>query len=123
MEQDSTLRNIPVYVCGNKVDKRVECAAANQKCISHEDGQKLASVYNALFMETSARCGDCVDQVAENIVRYGVATDITGRPINYSEMLAHEDEEMNAAGVVLKPVGDGKTDRNCYGVRKKACTT
>ena len=44
-----TQHNLPIILVGNKSDLH------NDRCVSHEDGRKLAREMKAVFLETSAK--------------------------------------------------------------------
>ena len=44
-------------LCANKVDLREEAANNGRKCVSLEDGERMAREHSAIFIETSAKDG------------------------------------------------------------------
>uniref|UniRef100_A0A8C4ZHI7 RAS and EF-hand domain containing 2 n=1 Tax=Gadus morhua TaxID=8049 RepID=A0A8C4ZHI7_GADMO len=64
--QDSTEGQIPMCIIGNKVDLREERPVG---CVSTAHGEKLASVYGALFCETSAKEGTNVVEAVLHLAR------------------------------------------------------
>ncbi|XP_072551494.1 ras and EF-hand domain-containing protein isoform X2 [Salminus brasiliensis] len=65
--QESTDRNIPMCVIGNKVDLRSE--RPDESCVSFAQGEKLAMAYNALFCETSAKEGTNIVEAVLHLAR------------------------------------------------------
>ena len=55
--QDVAEKRIPIMLCANKVDLRLEACAAGRKCVSTEEGEKTARDHSAIFIETSAKAG------------------------------------------------------------------
>lgn len=68
--QESAPKPIPVLICGNKVDLRIAAAADGLRCISTEEGQKLAKTFKALFFEVSAKMGTNIVDVMLTLARY-----------------------------------------------------
>lgn len=44
-------------LCANKVDIRAEALANGRKCITSDDGERMAREHSAIFIETSAKDG------------------------------------------------------------------
>lgn len=57
----ANIREIPIIVCGNKVDKR--------RVISEDDGRNFAASRNLSYFETSASSGANVQEVFETLFR------------------------------------------------------
>jgi GTPase SAR1 family protein len=55
--QDVAEKRIPIILCANKVDLRMEAVAAGRKCVSTEEGEKTSRDHSAIFIETSAKDG------------------------------------------------------------------
>ena len=53
-------KNVIIFLVGNKIDLE------NKRQVTKEEGQELAEVYGLLFMETSAKSGDKVNDVFKN---------------------------------------------------------
>ncbi|XP_078366530.1 uncharacterized protein LOC144650680 isoform X3 [Oculina patagonica] len=53
--EDSTSKPIPIMLCGNKTDLRQSYIDEGKTVITHENGEKLAKEYGALFTETSSK--------------------------------------------------------------------
>ncbi|KJH41678.1 Ras family protein [Dictyocaulus viviparus] len=81
--KDSVERQIPIILVGNKCDLRT----LGEVVTSH-DGAALAAKMGVLFMETSALDGSNVDDSILTLTR---------------EMMAVEDVDVRAAGVILSP--------------------
>ncbi|KAK5976101.1 Ras and EF-hand domain-containing protein [Trichostrongylus colubriformis] len=82
--KDSVERQIPVILVGNKCDLRADLG----EVVSNHDGAALAAKMGVLFMETSALDGSNVDSSMLSLTR---------------EMMAVEDVDVRAAGVILSP--------------------
>jgi GTPase SAR1 family protein len=57
----ANLRNIPIVLCANKVDKR--------RLVSEEEGRQYAASKNFTYFETSASSGGNVQEAFEYIFR------------------------------------------------------
>ena len=55
--------NVIIYLAGNKIDVSEE-----EKVVKTEDGQKIADEFNLPFYETSAKNGDNVNKIFEDLV-------------------------------------------------------
>ncbi|XP_068722019.1 ras and EF-hand domain-containing protein-like isoform X2 [Montipora capricornis] len=53
--EESTLKPIPIMLCGNKTDLRQSHIDEGKTVIAQESGEKLAREYGALFIETSSK--------------------------------------------------------------------
>ena len=69
MLQDSAQKKIPMMIAGNKIDLREQMKEEGKRCISYDDGHRLAREYDALFIETSAKDGDYVHETAVEFAR------------------------------------------------------
>jgi len=69
--EDGAGRILPTMLCGNKFDMRDTCAKYGKKCVSTEQGKKLAAETKSLFLETSAKTGE---NISEAIL--GLATEL-----------------------------------------------
>ena len=58
--QDVSEKRIPIMLCANKVDLREGAEAMGRKCVSQEEGQRMAREHSAIFIETSAKEGNNV---------------------------------------------------------------
>ncbi len=47
-------------LCANKVDLRPDASAQGRRCVSTEEGDKMALEHSAIFVETSAKDGSNV---------------------------------------------------------------
>lgn len=93
--QESVQKRVPIILCGNKADARLrmtsmtavmmsrrcrtEAVAEGRRCVSEEEGRGVAKAHQALFMETSAKCGTNVQAAILEMAR---------------ELLASEDIEV-----------------------------
>ena len=55
--------NVIIYLAGNKID-----VSEDEKVVKTEDGQKIADEFNLPFYETSAKNGDNVNKIFEDLV-------------------------------------------------------
>lgn len=58
--QDVSEKRIPIMLCANKVDLRPEASANGRKCVSVDEGERMAREHSAIFIETSAKEGNNV---------------------------------------------------------------
>jgi GTPase KRas protein len=63
IERITKTKTSPIVIVGNKKD------LANQRVISTEDGQALATEFGVAFQETSALTGDGISQLYDSIIR------------------------------------------------------
>ncbi|NXE88022.1 RASEF protein, partial [Menura novaehollandiae] len=69
MIEDATHENIPIMMVGNKADLRQAVTEKGQKCVPIDYGEKLATTYNALFCETSAKNGSNIVEAVLHLAR------------------------------------------------------
>ncbi|XP_022190679.2 ras and EF-hand domain-containing protein homolog [Nilaparvata lugens] len=86
---------IPIMMCGNKVDVREEAKAEGLRCITEEQGMKLAAQYGSLFVETSSKTGQNIADSLFALTR---------------EMLTREDVEVKTSALQVIP---GEKNRSC----------
>lgn len=67
--QDVSDKQLPICICGNKVDLRQEAELQGLTCVSTEHGELLAKDYNALFFETSSKLGSNINNALVTISR------------------------------------------------------
>ena len=53
-------KRIPIMLCGNKLDLRSDLLEQGRRCVTSENGEKLAREHSATFLETSSKDGDNV---------------------------------------------------------------
>ena len=58
--QDVSEKRIPIMLCANKVDLRGDATAQGRRCITADEGEKMARQHSAIFIETSAKEGNNV---------------------------------------------------------------
>ncbi|KAH3882276.1 hypothetical protein DPMN_006210 [Dreissena polymorpha] len=92
--QDGSTKKLPIMLCANKTDMRMETEQQGRKVVTYEDGQRLAREYGALFIETSAKDGTNVGECVSELARL---------------MRANEDLEVKTCGLQLH---DKSTERN-----------
>ena len=58
LTQDVSEKRIPIMLCGNKVDLRLDLVNKGLRCVSAENGERLARDHSATFLETSSKDGN-----------------------------------------------------------------
>lgn len=93
-------------LCGNKIDLRSNLVAQGCRCVTTEDGERIAQDHSATFLETSSKQGD---HVVDALVRLSrsllviVCKLLISKKIRhdfYRDMCATEDAEVQTS--VLK---------------------
>ncbi|XP_050529016.1 ras and EF-hand domain-containing protein homolog isoform X2 [Daktulosphaira vitifoliae] len=79
-------KEIPVCICGNKVDLRSDAESQGITCVSTECGALLAKENNALFFETSSKLGTNINTALVMLSR---------------EMLIKEDVDIQTSSMIL----------------------
>ncbi|VDD86020.1 unnamed protein product [Enterobius vermicularis] len=95
--RESTLRPIPVMLCGNKTDLRRGLGNSGG-CVTTKDGEEVAEALGVIFAECSALDGSNVDNAFFILAR---------------ELMATEDVEVKSTGVTLTE----KKSSSCCGRR------
>ncbi|XP_072046177.1 ras and EF-hand domain-containing protein homolog isoform X2 [Amphiura filiformis] len=67
--EDGAQKQVPIMICGNKVDLRASASADGVRCVRTEDGERLAGSFNALFCETSIKDGSNVVEAVTQLAR------------------------------------------------------
>ncbi|XP_071852085.1 ras and EF-hand domain-containing protein homolog isoform X2 [Apostichopus japonicus] len=67
--EDGAQKTVPIMICANKVDRRAAAVAEGVRCVRTEDGERLASSFDALFIETSAKDNCNVEEAVIELVR------------------------------------------------------
>lgn len=70
--QNVSDKQLPVCICGNKVDLRREAELQGLTCVSTNHGELLAQEHNALFFETSSKIGTNINNALVTLSRYEV---------------------------------------------------
>ena len=103
---------VVLFIAGNKSD------LAEQRAVSEEDGEKLADELGASFFETSAKSGENVKTLFDDLAKKLIGTD------------ANEQDEVQKKGIKLKDVTedpgasenpDGTTSGDGQKTKKKGC--
>ena len=68
--KDVSEKRIPIILCGNKVDLRAEASSAGRRCITPDEGQRMAREHSAIFIETSAKDGKNVIDALVQLSRF-----------------------------------------------------
>lgn len=68
--QEVADKQLPVCICGNKVDLRREAELQGITCVSTDHGEMLAKDYNAVFFETSSKIGTNINNALVTLSRY-----------------------------------------------------
>lgn len=66
---DQAPPHIPLYIVGNKVD------LVEERCISTEQGEEIAKQFGAKYVETSAKSGDGISTLFNEIARIDPGND------------------------------------------------
>uniref|UniRef100_T2MAA7 Ras and EF-hand domain-containing protein n=1 Tax=Hydra vulgaris TaxID=6087 RepID=T2MAA7_HYDVU len=84
--KEGSSKTVPIIICGNKTDLRLDARRKGMPVVSQEQGQRLANDIGALFIETSAKEG----------------TNITNTCIELTKQLIQNDEKrLSATGMQL----------------------
>lgn len=67
--QSSSSKDIPIIICGNKVDLRPYAIKRGMPVVSRNQGERLAKEVGALFIETSAKDGINVNKACFQLAR------------------------------------------------------
>lgn len=67
--EDGAQKTVPIMICSNKVDLRASAMAEGVRCVRTEDGERLASSFDALFIETSAKDNCNIEEAVIQLVR------------------------------------------------------
>ena len=103
---------VVLFIAGNKSD------LADQRAVAEEDGEKLADELGASFFETSAKSGENVKTLFDDLAKKLIGTD------------ANEQDEVQKKGIKLKDVTedpgasenpDGTTSGDGQKTKKKGC--
>jgi len=62
-------KSIPLILIANKIDLRDEYKKNGHKVIESEEGQKLADYFGSLFVETSTKSGNNIDESLGDLCR------------------------------------------------------
>ncbi|CAB4057924.1 RASEF [Lepeophtheirus salmonis] len=95
---DVSEKRIPIMLCANKVDLREEAIKKGTRCVSTEEGEKMARDYSAIFIETSTKSGNNVWDAVIQLSR---------------DMCSSEDVEVQTSALQIRP-NDKKSE--CCGV-------
>ncbi|CAH1787215.1 unnamed protein product [Owenia fusiformis] len=96
--QESSDKVLPMMMCANKTDLREDVGEDGKKCISFEDGQKLARECGSLFIETSAKEGDHITEAVTELARL---------------LMTNEDLEVKSVGLQLHDISEKKKNPCC----------
>nr|XP_054757687.1 ras and EF-hand domain-containing protein homolog isoform X1 [Lytechinus pictus] len=97
--EEGSHKPVPVMICANKLDARPLAMAEGVRCVRTEDGQRLATSFNALFIETSAKEGSNVEDAVIELTR---------------QLHKREDLEVSSSGITLnKETPAKKRDAGC----------
>ncbi|NXY08285.1 RASEF protein, partial [Pteruthius melanotis] len=101
MIEDATHENIPIMMVGNKADLRQAVTEQGQKCVPLNYGEKLATTYNALFCETSAKDGSNIVEAVLHLAR-----EVRKRSDN-------QDDTRSVTSLAGTPVRKSALTKNC----------
>ncbi|XP_065653950.1 uncharacterized protein LOC136071948 isoform X6 [Hydra vulgaris] len=84
--KEGSSKTVPIIICGNKTDLRLDARRKGMPVVSQEQGQRLANDIGALFIETSAKEG----------------TNITNTCLELTKQLIQNDEKrLSTTGMQL----------------------
>ncbi|KAK6184047.1 hypothetical protein SNE40_002224 [Patella caerulea] len=96
--EDGAQKKIPIMLCGNKTDMRVEMEQQGRRTVRSEDGQRLAKEFNGLFIEASAKDGSHVAEAVMELTRL---------------LRTNEDLEVKTVGMQLHEMNMDKKSSTC----------
>jgi len=99
-------QRIPLVLCGNKADLRKQSISEGRRCVSAEDGEKMARDYSAIFLETSSKDGK---NILDSLVQLA------------REMCSSEDVEVQTSALKLKEEGSKSSSNCCSGKKARKC--
>lgn len=68
--ESSNNNQIPIILCGNKIDLRPHALKIGMPVVTREQGRQLANEVGALFIETSAKEGTNIHKTCKDLIRY-----------------------------------------------------
>ncbi|XP_066934180.1 ras and EF-hand domain-containing protein homolog isoform X8 [Clytia hemisphaerica] len=95
---ESSSDNVPVILCGNKVDLRPDAERIGMPVISRDQGQQLAKDVGALFIETSAKEGTNIHRACKDLIRMMQRNENPKPHPNGTVQLDPESEKPKKAG-------------------------
>jgi len=95
---DVSDKQLPVCICGNKVDLRREAELQGLTCVSTANGEQLAKEYNSLFFETSSKLGANINNALITLCR---------------EMLIKEDVDIQTSALCVSEQHQHKLNSAC----------
>jgi len=97
--KDSSNKQVPIMLCGNKTDLRKPTSMSNGRgFVTTEQGDRLAKEIDAFFIETSARNNTNITEAVLNLAR---------------QLRSDEDQEIRNGGVKLSENADSKKKPGC----------
>lgn len=67
--EEGAEKKIPIMIAANKTDLREQLKGDDRRCVSTEDGDKLAKQFSAMFIETSAKSGENILESVTELAR------------------------------------------------------
>ncbi|XP_052821855.1 ras and EF-hand domain-containing protein homolog [Octopus bimaculoides] len=67
--ENGAQKRLPIMLCANKTDLRAEMEAHDRRTVKFEDGQRLARTFEGLFIETSAKDGNNINEAVLELTR------------------------------------------------------
>jgi len=95
---ESSSDNVPIILCGNKVDLRPDAERIGMPVISRDQGQQLAKDVGALFIETSAKEGTNIHRACKDLIRMMQRNENPKPHPNGTVQLDPESEKPKKAG-------------------------
>ncbi|XP_060856793.1 ras and EF-hand domain-containing protein homolog [Metopolophium dirhodum] len=91
-------KQLPICICGNKLDLRREAELQGLTCVSTDHGELLAKDYNAVFFETSSKLGTNINNALVTLCR---------------EMLIREDVDIQTSALYIAEQKHHKFNPGC----------
>lgn len=101
--EDSSPKKIPIMLVGNKTDQRPDMIQQGRRVVRYEDGQRLSREIDALFIETSAKDGQNVQEAVIELTRL---------------LRTNEDMEVKTVGMQLQELRNEKKSSCCGGNKR-----
>jgi len=96
--EESSQKEVPIMLCGNKIDLRDQVEAEGKSVITTEMGAKLAKEFDALFLETSCKDNRNITEACDELAR---------------QLSTIEDNEVEQAGLRLTENSGDKKKKSC----------
>lgn len=98
--ENGAQKRLPIMLCANKTDLRSEMETLGRRVVKFEDGQRLSRTFEGLFIETSAKDGNNINEAVLELTRL---------------LRTNEDIEVRSVGMRLYEM------RNDHGKKASGC--